>query len=113
DVYGRPYGAWEFPRVVYAQHASDPISRWTTDLLTDEADWMREQVGSEGFAVRWTSFATFWQLTTDGAVANATPPGHGHRYQEELVPAWAAVLGADDAALGRIERSIREHFRPV
>ena len=48
--------------------------------------------------MRWTSFATFWQLTTDMMVAGSTPAGHGHRYQEELVPAWAGVLGLDPDA---------------
>ena len=56
----------------------------------------------------------FWQLTTDLAAANAAPPGHGHRYQPELVPAWAAVLGASpELDLTRIEQSIRRHYRPV
>jgi uncharacterized membrane protein len=114
DVYGRRFGPWEFPRVVYAQHASDPIPRWTTSLLVEEPDWTREPPGADVIGVRWSSFVMFWQLTTDLATANSTPTGHGHRYQEELIPAWAAVLGAPPQLdLDRIEQSIRTHYRPV
>jgi uncharacterized membrane protein len=114
DVYGRRFGPWEFPRVVYAQHASDPIPRWTTSLLAEEGDWTREPPGADVVGMRFASFVTFWQLTTDLVAANAAPPGHGHRYQEELIPAWAAVLGtAPGTDLDRIEQSIRDHYRPV
>jgi uncharacterized membrane protein len=114
DVYGRRFGSWEFPRVVYAQHASDPIPRWTTSLLLEEPDWTREPPGSDVVGMRWSSFVMFWQLTTDLAAANSAPPGHGHRYQPELIPAWAAVLGASpELDLSRIEQSIRSHYRPV
>jgi uncharacterized membrane protein len=114
DVYGRRFGAWEFPRVVYAQHASDPIPRWTTSLLLEEPDWTHEPPGADVVGMNWTSVLMFWQLTTDLAAANATPPGHGHRYQDELVPAWAAVLGAPPGLdLTRIEQSIRSQYRPV
>jgi uncharacterized membrane protein len=114
DVYGRAYAAWQFPRVVYAQHASDPISKWSADLITDEPDWLREPVGADVQEMRFTSFATFWQLTTDIVAANSTPAGHGHRYQEELVPAWGAVLGGVPGTdYTRIQEAIRRDFRPV
>ena len=38
---------------------------------------------------------TFWQVTADLGWANSAPPGEGHRYLDEVVPAMAAVLGAD------------------
>ncbi len=114
DIYGRSYGSWRTPRIVYAQHASDPITWWSTDLLTEEPDWLRERVGDDVNDTRWAFFATFWQLTTDLTVANSTPPGHGHRYAEELVPAWAAVLGLDPSAdFGTIEAAIRRDYRSV
>jgi uncharacterized membrane protein len=114
DIYGRTYGTWEAPRVVYAQHASDPITWWSPDLLTDEPPWLRERVGKDVNDMRWATFATFWQLTTDMTVANATPPGHGHRYTEELVPAWAAVLGQIPSAdYTSIQDAIRKDYRPI
>jgi uncharacterized membrane protein len=114
DVYGRAYGAWEEPRVAYVQHASDPIPRWSPNLLVEEPDWMHERVPADVTAMNWTSFATFWQLTTDMMVAGSTPAGHGHRYQDELVPAWAGVLGFDPAAdYTRIQQSISRDYRPT
>jgi len=114
DLYGRAYGAWQHPRVAYVQHASDPIPLWSPSLLTEEPDWMHEGVGPDVTAMRWTSFATFWQLTTDMMVAGSTPAGHGHRYREELVPAWAGVLGLDPTAdYSRIQQAINRDYRPV
>jgi uncharacterized membrane protein len=112
DLYGRPYGTWEHPRVAYVQHASDPIPRWSPDLLVDEPDWMHEGVDPDVAPMRWTSFATFWQLTTDMMVAGSTPAGHGHTYREELVPVWAGVLGLDpNADYTRIQQSIARDYR--
>lgn len=99
DYYGRPYGRWDFPRFVYAQHPSDPVVWWNPSLLGAQPDWLREPRGHDvNPDVTWLPFATFWQLTTDMAVGHDPPDGYGHRYGVELVPAWAAVLGGDPGA---------------
>jgi uncharacterized membrane protein len=94
DYYGRDYGAWDFPRFVYAQHPSDPVVWWNPALLGAEPDWLREPRGRDvNPDVTWIPFVTFWQLTTDMAVGHDPPDGYGHRYGAELVPAWGSVLG--------------------
>jgi uncharacterized membrane protein len=94
DYYGRDYGTWDFPRFVYAQHASDPVVWWNPALLGAEPDWLREPRGRDvNPDVTWIPFVTFWQLTTDMAVGHDPPDGFGHRYGPELVPAWGSVLG--------------------
>ena len=94
DYYGRDYGTWDFPRFVYAQHASDPVVWWNPALLGAEPDWLREPRGHDvNPDVTWIPFVTFWQLTTDMAVGHDPPDGYGHRYGPELVPAWGSVLG--------------------
>ena len=99
DYYGRPYGTWDFPRFVYAQHPSDPVVWWNPDLLGAQPDWLREPRGHDvNPDVTWIPFATFWQLTSDMPVAHDTPDGYGHRYGVELVPAWGAVLGGSPTA---------------
>ncbi len=114
DLYGRAYGPWLAPRVAYVQHASDPIARWSPNLLVTEPDWMKEGAGTDVTEMNFTSFATFWQLTTDLMVAGSTPAGHGHRYHDELVPAWAGVLGLDPTAdWSRVQRSIDRNYHPV
>lgn len=99
DYYGRPYGDWDFPRFVYAQHPSDPIVWWNPSLLGAEPDWLREPKGRDvNPDVNWLPFVTFWQLTTDMAVGHDPPDGYAHRYGPELVPAWGAVLGGAPGA---------------
>ena len=41
DNLGRPADPWGHPRVVYLQHASDPIAWWNPDLLFAEPDWLQ------------------------------------------------------------------------
>jgi len=93
DAYGREYGAWQEPRIAFLQHASDPIVWWSPGLAFREPDWIREGVGEDvNTRLRWWPLVTFWQVTLDMAVANDPPAGHGHIYQDDLVPVWDAVL---------------------
>lgn len=95
DQFGRPYGTWAFPRVVYLQHASDPIVWWTSDLLFTTPPWLQEtRLEAPTSQMSWFPLVTFWQVTADMGMSNDVPGGHGHRYVDsEMVPAWAAVLG--------------------
>ena len=98
DVFGRPYGAWEHPRVLVAQHASDAAVWYTPRLAWQEPDWLRERVGLDVSPdMHYTRVATFLQVLTDLPVAGVSPAGHGHTYHEELVPYWRWVLGLEDA----------------
>lgn len=99
DYYGGPFVEWEEPRVVYGQHASDPIVWWSPELLYEEADWLRERVGRDvNPRLSWTRFVTFWQIAADMPLSVDVPPGHGHEYKDEMVPIWAGVLGQDPLA---------------
>ena len=90
---GRPADEWGHPRVVYLQHASDPIAWWTPDLLFDEPDWLREPRGYDvSPRMDWIPVVTFLQVSADMAVAVDVPDGHGHRYVRDVVNAWAAIL---------------------
>lgn len=98
DFHGRELGAWDFPRVVYVQHASDPVVWWSFRMLLREPDWLREKVGRDvSPAMQYTRFATWAQVTCDMPVAGTAPSHHGHTYHEELIPAWEEVLGLHDA----------------
>ncbi|MFT4216494.1 MAG: alpha/beta-hydrolase family protein [Micropruina sp.] len=108
DAYGRPLGEWDVPRVVYLQHASDPMCRFNAELAWREPDWMRERAGSDvNTSLRWWPLVTWFQITTDMLTSLDTPAGHGHIYEDELVPAWAAVLGRADAPITTITAAIR------
>ena len=96
DLYGRELGPWGFPRVVYAQHPSDPVVWWTNKLIWTQPDWLRERAGRDvSLNVEFTRFVTYIQVLADLPVAGTAPGGHGHTYHEELIPLWRAILGFD------------------
>jgi uncharacterized membrane protein len=83
---------WARPRVVYLQHASDPIVWWSPRLLYERPDWLREPGGRDvPPGMRWYPFLTFWQVTADLVSSTRVPAGHGHVYGSEQVDAWAAI----------------------
>ncbi|KUI27994.1 hypothetical protein AU196_05385 [Mycobacterium sp. IS-1742] len=93
DDLGRPDDPWATPRVVYLQHASDPIAWWNPDLLFARPDWLKEPPGYDRTArMKWIPVVTFLQVSADMAVAVDVPDGHGHVYVKDVVNGWAAVL---------------------
>lgn len=96
---------WQFPRAVFAQHASDPVVWWDWWLFIRKPDWLREP-GSRGVKapeaqhvdvlqnMRWVPFITGWQVGVDQLTSQQQPGGHGHQYHNETVAYWNAVLDA-------------------
>ncbi|MSS83688.1 hypothetical protein FYJ24_02700 [Actinomycetaceae bacterium WB03_NA08] len=94
DIYGREYGRWFFPRVVFVQHASDPVVWYRPRTMIWEPDWIRERAGLDVSPyIRFTPFVTFLQIIADLPMAGMAPAGHGHTYQEELAFVWVRLLG--------------------
>jgi uncharacterized membrane protein len=93
-----PMTDWGDTRVVYLQHASDPVVFFSPDLLLEPPEWLSgENRGPEIYdGFRWIPFVTVWQVLTDMAVANSVPEGFGHVYTSQAhVEAWAAILRPD------------------
>ena len=86
---GRP---WEGNRVLYLMHASDPIVWWSPNLIFSEPDWISEPPGEDVLDMVWIPFVTFWQITADLPFSTGVPGGFGHKYTEEQVDAWYAVM---------------------
>jgi uncharacterized membrane protein len=89
-----PTGEWEETKVVYTQHATDPVTFFSFDLALNEPEWLLE--GQRGPDVtdnmRWIPFVTFWQVAADLPTAGAVDNGHGHNYsQSTMIDAWAAT----------------------
>ena len=90
---GRPDAAWHRPKVVYLQHASDPIAWWNPDLLFHRPDWLHEKRGYDVLPeTEWIPVVTFLQVSADMAVATGVPAGHGHVYVADVANGWAAVV---------------------
>ncbi|HEY9493933.1 MAG TPA: alpha/beta hydrolase, partial [Intrasporangium sp.] len=83
---------WEGNRVLYLMHASDPIVWWSPNLIFSEPDWIREAHGDDVLDMIWIPFVTFWQITADLPFSTGVPGGFGHKYTEEQVDAWYAVM---------------------
>ncbi len=103
DQYGRALGEWRTPRVAVLHNRSDPVAWWSFDLLHSEPDWLREdRKGTSTAAMTWLPVITFWQVSADLAQATSPPSGEGHTYRDEVVPAWAAVLGVEDVDVATV-----------
>jgi len=84
---------WKFPRVLYMQHASDPVVWFNFDLLFNKPDWLNEKRGPDvSPTMRWYPFITFLQVTVDQFFGVNVPNGHGHNYPNTIVDAWGAVV---------------------
>ncbi|WP_375538445.1 alpha/beta hydrolase [Mycolicibacterium sp. CBMA 234] len=93
DLNRPPDAPWDHPRVVYLQHASDPIAWWNPDLLFSKPDWLREPRGRDvSPRMEWIPVVTFLQVSADMAVAVDVPDGHGHVYVRDVANAWADIL---------------------
>jgi len=107
---------WTGTRVLFLQHASDPVVWWSPDLLFRKPDWLREPPGFDrSAAMRWYPIVTFWQVSADmaGNVTNSTgaPSGHGHNYGESQLDGWVAVAAPPDWTgydTDRIRRSLEK-----
>ncbi len=91
-LYRRLPEAWTGPRVLFLQHATDPVVWWNPNLLLRRPDWLAQPRGDGvSSSMSWFPIVTFWQVTADLVSANQGRPGYGHRYGDLLADGWAAV----------------------
>ncbi len=87
-----PGGRLRHPKIVYLQHASDPVVWWSPGLIWHKPAWLAEPRGpAVPSKMQWYPFVTFWQVTAD-LIVSSTAPGYGHHYGTEVPTAWAAIL---------------------
>ncbi|MCH9642072.1 MAG: alpha/beta-hydrolase family protein [Actinomycetia bacterium] len=83
---------WDGTRVLFLQHASDPIVWWSPDLLFTRPDWLAEPPGKDRTAsMRWYPIITFWQVAADMTNSASVPAGHGHNYGDFILDGWVGV----------------------
>jgi uncharacterized membrane protein len=83
---------WQGTRVLFLQHASDPIVWWSEDLMFNRPDWLKEPRGRDRSPLmRWYPIVTFWQVAADMTNASSVPGGHGHNYGDFVLDGWVAV----------------------
>lgn len=85
-----PTLSWDTPnRIVYLTHPSDPIVAWQVD----RSEWLEQRGDDIHPRVNAIPVISDLQGSIDQFGANAVPPGHGHVYDEIVVPAWSEILG--------------------
>ncbi|WP_420108299.1 alpha/beta-hydrolase family protein, partial [Mycolicibacter arupensis] len=96
---------WNGTRVLFLQHASDPVIWWSPDLLFARPDWLTEPPGPDRTtSMRWYPVVTFWQVSADLFHGEQMPAGHGHNYADTILDGWVAVLPPPDWTAADTER---------
>ncbi|HEX7321617.1 MAG TPA: alpha/beta-hydrolase family protein [Mycobacterium sp.] len=96
---------WDGTRVLFLQHASDPVVWWSPHLMFSRPDWLTEPPGADRTAsMRWYPVVTFWQVTADLTNGEQMPSGHGHVYADTVLDGWVAVLPPQGWTAGDTER---------
>lgn len=90
DATNAPWGPM---RILYLQHASDPIVFFDMKAAFQKPAWMEGEHGPDvSQRFRWFPIVTFVQLLLDMPVASSVPMGHGHNYTADAyIRAWQQV----------------------
>jgi uncharacterized membrane protein len=93
-------GPWEHPRVLYLQHATDPVTWLTPELLWRAPEWLEQGQRGEDVSpsMRWIPVVTVVQVGIDMLGGEAVPARHGHNFGDVVTSGWREVTG--DAGLG-------------
>lgn len=84
---------WDGPRIVYVQHASDPVTFWGMDSLWSRPEWMDLPRGPDvPTRGTWFPVVTWVQGVFDLMAGFGAPPGHGHDYRLAFAGAWSQIV---------------------
>ncbi len=80
-------------KVLYVQHPSDPVTWWNWPTMWSRPAWIADPKGYDvPRAARWFPFVTWTQTVADLIAGFSAPGGHGHNYDPDFIPGWAAVV---------------------
>jgi uncharacterized membrane protein len=101
---------WGETRVVYLQHASDPVVFFSPSLFFNQPDWLLD--GQRGAEIsedfHYARLITGWQVMMDLPAAGSIPEGYGHLYTKQAnARAWIAVTRPEGWTEAKTERLIR------
>ncbi len=84
---------WGPLRIVYLQHASDPMSFFSPHLAYVRPDWLGSVRGRDvSPSLRWFPLVTFLQVGFDIPMATSVPLGYGHNFAPaSYIDAWIEV----------------------
>lgn len=114
-------GPWDESRVLYLQHATDPITWLAPTLLWSPPEWLEptQRADDVSNSMRWIPVITGVQLVVDMLMGESVPARHGHNFGDVVLTGWRAITGdsgLDDAAFERVQAKIEsyaESYDPV
>lgn len=96
DILSSPELWTDDTKVLFVQHANDPVVWFSFDLLFNKPDWLNEPRGrAVSPDTRWFPIITFLHIGLDQAIAASAPIGEGHYYVDTTVYAWQAIAAPD------------------
>ena len=106
-----PGAEWGPLRFVYLQHASDPMSFFSTHLAYERPDWLGPQRGHDVSPyLRWFPLVTFFQIAFDIPAATSVPLGYGHNFAPaNYIDAWIEVTQPNNWRAADTEK-LKTHF---
>lgn len=106
-----PVDPWGPIRVVYLQHASDPMSFFSPNLAFSHPDWLRSDRGPDiSPYFKWFPLVTFFQVGFDVPMATTVPTGYGHNFSaQSYIDGWVAVTEPKNWSDEDTKR-LKEHF---
>lgn len=97
-VAAAPGAQWGVLRIIYIQHASDPMVFFSPSLAYSRPSWLGDRRGPDvSPAFRWFPVVTFLQVGFDVPMATAAPLGFAHNYApDEYIDAFIEVTQPRD-----------------
>jgi uncharacterized membrane protein len=88
-----PGSRWAQPRIIYLQHASDPITWLSFDVFWNKPEWLEPPRGPDVSAhTPYVPIVTWFQMVIDLILGTNAPVGHGHKFGPAQAEAWSLIL---------------------
>ncbi len=102
---------WGPLRIVYLQHASDPMSWFSFHLAFERPGWLGRNRGPDVSPYfRWFPLVTFFQVAFDLPAATSVPLGYGHNFApNSYIDAWIEVTQPKNWSVLDTEK-LKAHF---
>jgi uncharacterized membrane protein len=101
---------WGRMRMLYIQHASDPMSFFSPNLAFSSPRWLQNRGPDVSPHMRWHPLVLFFQVGFDILLATSVPIGYGHNFAPgAYIDGWLAVTEPEGWSPEDVAR-LKAHF---
>lgn len=101
---------WGNVRILYIQHASDPMSFFSPDLLWTRPRWLEDRGPDVSPAMQWNPLVFFFQVGFDVFLSTSVPIGYGHNFAPGVyIDGWLAITDPPGWPPDQVTR-LKQHF---